>query len=192
MYVTLTEAKEHTAALAPVMRSGRILAVDPASGGSSQPGVCVVVDGKLIMAGTLKLPKGSVAIHYRLNRLLTGLQEMQRTYGPFDMMVVEDVAIAFGGAGKAGVGKNGGIVTRGTTILQWAVGVTTAAEPWPRVVKVLPTSWHSWHRRKGIDNDAYMKTDANDALCIMLCAYEALTGEMPTGVDLRMLRQGGD
>jgi hypothetical protein len=184
-FLTLTEAKDAISMMSPVMRSVNILSIDPASGGSSFPGYAVVKENVFIESGTIKLPKGG-DIAYRLHCLLGGLQHLWDKHGGFGMLLVEDIPVAFGASGTSKAGKKGGIVTRGTTHLQWSLGVTLASQRWGHVIKVQPQSWHGYLRRKGL-HDAYVKDDCKDAMMILACAYEAITGELPVGFDLEKM-----
>jgi hypothetical protein len=184
-FLTLTDAKDAKVSIGQIIRSVNVLSIDPASGGSSMPGYAVVKEGVFIESGVIKLPKGGDVPH-RLHCLIGGLQHLWDKHGGFGMLIIEDIPIAFGAAGTSKQGKGGGIVTRGTTMLQWAVGVTLAAQRWPHIIKVMPQSWHSYLRRKDM-HDTYVKDDHRDAAVIMACAYEALTDSLPEGFDLTEL-----
>jgi hypothetical protein len=184
-FLTLTEAKDAKASMGQIIRSVNVLSVDPASGGSSMPGYAVLREGSFVESGIIKLPKGGDVPH-RLHCLIRGIQHLCDKHGGFGMLVIEDVPVAFGAAGTSKNGKRGGIVTRGSTYLQWSVGVTLASQPWPHVVKVMPQSWHNYLRRKDM-HDAYVKDDHRDACVLLACAYEALTDTLPLNFDLKKL-----
>lgn len=184
-FQTLPEARK-SPGLASVLLNGRVLAVDPASGGSSAPGYAISHEGRFVENGVLRLPQGSL-INYRLNQLLCALQATVDAYGPFDMLILEDIAIAFGGPGKKARG-GAGIITRGIVNLHWACGTIVAAQPWPHVVKVTPQSWHAWLRQQEA-HDTYKKADETDALCLLFTVFHQLVGRLPDGATMAMLSE---
>lgn len=193
--LTLTEARDGAGEkqlMDRLLRSGKVLAIDPASGGSSQPGFAISIEGKFVQSGVIKLAKGGLITH-RLHTLMCALQNLWEHHGGFDLLVLEDIAPAFGGGHKSKQkAGGGGMITRGVVMLHWACGTVIAANPWPHVLKVMPQSWHSWHRRHGLTDETYAKSDANDATSILMCPFEVLTGSLPAGFDLDMLLVKGD
>lgn len=188
-YQTLPEARK-APSLASVLLNGRVLTVDPASGGSSMPGYAVTIAGQFVENGELRIPKGSL-INYRLHELHKALCAVTEAHGPFDMLIIEDIPIVFGTRGRGAKGSkgnpHGGAITPGIINLHWSCGVILAAQPWPHVVKVAPQSWHSWVRQ--VMNEAdYVKSDSNDALVICLCVFHQLVGRLPDGASLDMLK----
>lgn len=190
--LTLTEARDGAGErqlMDRLLRSGKVLAIDPASGGSSQPGFAISVEGRFVQSGVIKLSKGGLITH-RLHTLLCALQNLWEHHGGFDLLVLEDIAPAFGGGhrGKQKAG-GGGMITRGIVHLHWSCGVTMGACPWPHVLKVMPQSWHAWVRRQGIDDTIYKKSDEADATSILVTSFHSLTGNLPVGFDFQMLKE---
>jgi len=179
--------------MAALLLKGNVLTIDPSSGGSSMPGYAICREGRFVENGELRLPKGSL-IHHRLHTLQKAIQALVDTHGPFDLLIHEDIALAFGAKGGASKGPkgskgnpHGGFVTRGTTFLQWSVGVTLSAQPWPHVVRVAPQSWWAWVR-KNMPPDSYVKGDATDALCMLCVVFHDILGRLPDGTTIEMLK----
>jgi len=120
-----------------------ILAIDPSSGGSSQPGYAIFKAGKLVDSGELKLP-GNRHIQVRLavmHDLLRGLLP-----NPPDILVLEDVSL----------GKMSHVY------LKWAVGATIAAVASPEMIITPINVWKALAKVM----PAYTKTNATDAVLI--------------------------
>lgn len=175
--------------MAKKLLEGLVLTIDPASGGSSQPGYAITDRGVLLEYGVLKLPKGSL-VHYRLYKLLLSLQHLEEKHGKFDILILEKIAVSFGHK-KGYSGTAGGLITQGIVHLHWSCGVVLAACAWPTVIQVVPQSWHAWVRQH-LGDKQYEKTDANDALVMTMCVYEQITGAFPEGAELSMLTEKGE
>jgi hypothetical protein len=180
-YLTLPEARSYKG-MGPRLQRSLVLTIDPASGGSSQPGYAVTSGGILLEYGIITLPKGSL-IHHRLNKLRLAVDKLVAQYGAFDVLILEKIAVAFGG--QKG---RGGIVTQGVVHLHWSCGVVLSAYPWPVVIQVTPQTWHAWVRKQ-MDEKLYKKTDANDALVLTCVTFHELTGQLPEGATISMLQQ---
>lgn len=164
-----------------------VLTIDPASGGSSYPGYAITRNGVLEEYGIIKLPKGSL-VHHRLYKLMLAIQNMWSEKGPFDILILEKIAVSFGHQ-KGYAGTGGGLITQGIVHLHWSCGVVLASEPWPTVIQVVPQSWHAWVKKALADKGetTYVKTDANDALVMTMCTYDQILGRLPEGAELSML-----
>ena len=138
--------------------------------------------GQLIEGGIIKLPKGGV-IHNRLYKLQLSISELVKKHGAFDILILEKIAVAFGGGGK---GKGSGIITQGVVHLHWSCGVVLSAQPWPIVINVTPQSWRAW-MRSVIPDESYIKSDENDAMAMTMCVYDQLIGRVPYGCTKEML-----
>lgn len=144
-----------------------MLAVDPASGGTSDPGFAYAVGGRIVESGIIPLDRGR-RVEHRLRQLYLALFQLYA--GKVDILVVERL--------------------RGRMVpaqLTWSVGVIMAATcvvdlrddgsglPAKQPVALeLPIS--TWKRYAKADPD-YTKTDENDARMIMT-ALLALAGEV--------------
>lgn len=116
---------------------GTVLALDPASGGTSDPGWAVYHRGVLLESGTLGLAGGRV--QYRLKDLYCQLSAYE-----CDVMVVEQLR----GSGRTHI------------YLLWSVGVAVAATC-PKLLLEMPVS--CWKKHAG---KAHVKSDENDAKAI--------------------------
>ncbi len=129
-----TAARRYSSAIL----TGNLLAIDPASGGTSDPGYACYVNGALQASGTIPL-KGKDPIYLRLGALYLWL------HGKWDVdvLVVERIR------GKMA-----------HEFLRWAVGVTVAAVQ-PRLLFEMPVP--TWKKLAG---KHHVKTDENDAIAI--------------------------
>jgi hypothetical protein len=129
-----TQVRKHARALL----HGTVLAVDPASGGTSMPGWAAFRDGKLIKSGTLEI-NSKRTIQKRLHELFELLEETAP-----DVLLVEQL-------GKSKTTH---------MYLLWSVGVIVAAVS-PKILIEVPIS--SWKKHAGKD---HKKSDENDARAI--------------------------
>lgn len=92
---------------ADIITTGTLLAIDPSSGGGSNPGYAIFKQGKLIEKGEIKIPS-KLKIDIRLRLLYAKLSKLCED--PPDVLAIEEI--------------------RGTmshVFLLWAVGVTLSA-----------------------------------------------------------------
>jgi hypothetical protein len=142
------------ASLAPYVQyalSGKVLAIDPASGYNSMPGYALFDNGELKDWGVIDI-KYDKDVYRRLHQLLVALQSQFQCP---DLLVVEGMMPAISG-----------FMNKSATSLQRAVGVTIAAFPCP-VVEVSPMYWH----KRCPPN--YVKSDDHDAYMLGYSAIEA-------------------
>lgn len=125
-------ARRHGAAIL----SGTVLAIDPASGGTSDPGWALYHRGELIGSGVV--PLGMDRVQHRLRDLYLVLREFEA-----DVVVVERIRGA-----------------RAHPYLLWSVGVAVAATA-TKVLLELPVS--CWKKHVGKD---HIKGDEADAIAI--------------------------
>lgn len=137
---------------AQAINNGLLLAIDPASGGTSQPGWAAWRNGKLLRSGTIDLPRKAL-IQERLNALFHTVEQSQP-----DVLVIERI--------------------RGSMAhehLHWAVGVCVGATCAPVLIE-MPVS--TWKAHAGPD---HIKSDENDAIAIGNCLLHLASGQpLPT------------
>jgi len=120
-----------------------ILAIDPSSGGSSQPGYAIFKAGELVDSGELCIP-AKKAIHERLHIM----QDMMQNLLPAaaDVLAIEDVSYE----------------KFSHVYLKWAVGATIAATKTKVYLLVPLNCWKAISKAM----PAYQKTNATDAILI--------------------------
>lgn len=152
-----TEAQRQTEELL----KGVLIALDPATGESSNPGYAVFWGGEFQEKGIINLDKKQ-PIARRMARLLYVLQ----TRFPVpDCVLIEKIPNSLYIPGK------GATQPKGWQYLHWCCGVMASAYDTADVLEVPP---QSWKRNIKTRFPSYVKTDANDALAIgasILCRY---------------------
>ncbi len=134
---------------------GTLLAIDPASGGSSLPGFCYFKQGQFIESGVIRLPQ-SALIETRLQQLSKTLREQ---FEVPDVLVIEDIPPFM-------ANKGGGFRTRSVVNLHYSVGVILASVNTSRIIRCTPVAWRHWVSQHWPD---YVKTDENDAVAMARC-----------------------
>ncbi len=155
--------------LASTFLTGTVVYIDPASGGSSQPGWAYSEGGVLLASGVLKIGKDHIT--NRLVDLYDQLSYPLFKYGAPDLLVVEEL--------------------RGRMVhpfLHWSVGVTVVALTAEAVLEIPITCWKAFAEA---DAD-YTKGDEADArafahTCLALARGEPLPFRTRT-VDRRVGR----
>ena len=127
---------------------GTVLAIDPASGGTSLPGWAAYRGGQFLKGGTLPISGG--VIQDRLRALYDALQVTDP-----DVLVIERIR-----GGNA------------HEYLHWAVGVTIAATK-PLILIEMPVS--TWKKHAG---KLHKKSDAADAKAIGDCLLDMAKGKV--------------
>lgn len=117
--------------------TGKLLAVDPASGKSSCPGYAVYEKGQLLESGVIDIPQGDTT-----ERLANLHECMAREFKGIDVLVIEKL--------------RGRMVH---TTLTWAAGVTVAAINAPVLVECPISFW----KALAVTRKAYVKADDADA-----------------------------
>ena len=124
-----------------VILNGKLLAIDPASFGSSVPGFAIFEGGVLLTSGTLPRPPGTKRDTYlRLQYLYE--QSAKLLPGPPDVLLVEEIHKAMA-----------------PVQLLWATGVSIAAVRAPVTIEVALNFWKSLAKA----TPGYVKGDAMDA-----------------------------
>jgi Holliday junction resolvasome RuvABC endonuclease subunit len=122
---------------APTILHSTVLAIDPASGGTSDPGFAFFRASQLVANGTLPL-RTMGSVQHRLRFLYSALRQYQA-----DVLVIEQIR---------------GVRTH--EYLHWSVGVSVAAVA-PAVLIEMPVA--TWKKLAG---DHHQKSDKADALAI--------------------------
>lgn len=125
--------------------TGRMLCIDPSSGGSTKEGTKAVAgwalfeNGKPLESGTISFPDGV----YTENRVKAVYKKLEGLFEKSDLMVLEEIR-----------GRNAH-----ASLIQ-ACGAIIAAVEWDEVFEVNVNTWKMVARHWG----GYEKTDENDAL----------------------------
>ncbi len=122
--------------------SSNFVAIDPASGGTSNPGFAYYKAGVLIDSGELPIMQKGATIQDRLRRLA---DELALNFGEADVLAIEDVK-----------GKHC------HEFLKWAIGVTIVGCRAPAVLFVPIPAWKAFVKVC----DGYQKSDEADAIAI--------------------------
>lgn len=130
------------AAMKPILTK-TVLAIDPSSGGSSQPGYAVFTKGELVACGELKIPSRK-SIQERLGIVYDQVGSILSE--PPDVLALEDVSKG----------------TMGHEYLKWSAGVTIAAARAPTMLVVPINIWRAVAKATPV----YEKTNTNDAVLI--------------------------
>jgi hypothetical protein len=134
--------------LRETLLTGCVLAIDPATGGKSQPGYAVYRRGVLVQSGIIELPK-KLDIYRRLPILYDAVRAL--VLDPPDILVIEAMHS-----------------TMTHDHLMFAVGATLAATRTPTVIELPVNMWKAV--AKG-DED-YKKGDEQDAIMIGFAAIQ--------------------
>ena len=150
---SIVKFKADVAKIAPQILNGRVLAIDPASGGASNPGWAWFDKGELTASGEMDLTKKK-PIQERLKDLLA-IVEGGFNNPPPDVLVIEKIR-----------------GSRTHHYLFWSIGVTVAGLDTPIILELPIPCW------KAIVPDGYVKSDEDDAkyigMALMIIAREAL------------------
>lgn len=138
------------------LMTGKVLSVDPASGGSSLPGYSWWEGGVLQEHGTITLPMGA-ELHIRLQELCRTLRE---EFAIPDVLIVENLP-PFMSIKGGNAFSNKGVIS-----LHKSVGCIIGTVPCQSLIEVSPQSWRT------IIPDGYVKSDENDALSIAIRVFD--------------------
>ena len=136
---------------ATALSGGRVLAIDPASGGTSRPGWAVFEAGVYIGSGTLAVE--GATIQERLDSLRSLLRGTK--FGTIDVLAIERIR-----------GRLAHVY------LTWAVGVTVSSFPDAQLTEVPVPVWKKYIK----DDTLYSKTDEADAVAIGCAAISTARG----------------
>lgn len=132
------QVKEHS----NIILNDTVVAIDPSSGGVSNPGYAVFKNGKLATCGEIII-NGRLPAHIRLQQIYEELYE--RVPYP-DLMLIERLR-----------GRMAPVQ------LQWSVGVAMVAAPAPICIEVPICMWKAYVRDIATD---HVKSNADDAKVI--------------------------
>lgn len=135
--------RKQVSKMAGTLLTGRVLAIDPASGASSPPGWAIFEKGELVDYGVIEIdPKAP--IQWRLDDLHTILTE---EFICIDVLILEEIR-----------GKMAHVY------LHWACGVTVSCYAASEIIEMPISFW------KAITPEGYEKSDDTDAAYIGLAA----------------------
>lgn len=123
------------------INEGTMLAIDPASGGSSQAGWALFKGGVLVNAGVIDVEKGNIG--HRLRQTYSALVE-----DTVDVLAIERLR-----------------GSRCHVYLLWSVGVIVAAVEHIHLVEVPVPKWRAYAKATG----TWTKSDDQDAVMIGEC-----------------------
>lgn len=124
--------------------TGTLIALDPASGGTSNPGFSIWVAGEMLTSGEITFGKKRLPVYDRLQILHDRVSKL--TAEPPDVFALEMIR----GQGFS------------SHYLHWAIGASIAAARTPAVIE---TPMHAWKAVAKVTS-GYVKGDAADAECI--------------------------
>jgi hypothetical protein len=127
----------------PKILHGNVLALDPSSGGSSDPGWALFVAGELQQSGTVPLDKKD-KVEVRLRKLHTHLQQQSFLLMNPDIVCIEKIR-----------------GSRAHAYLQWSIGSLLSATRGALVEMPIPV-WKGYAKQC----DGYAKGDEADAIII--------------------------
>lgn len=132
---------------ADVLTTGRVLAIDPASGSTSMPGWALFEAGELVAMGTIDV-NPRLPIQGRLNMMFYALSE-GIGHPPPDVLIIEEIRGSMAHA-----------------FLFWACGVIAAAFSQSELLELPISFW------KAVLPEGYTKADDTDAAYIGLAAIQ--------------------
>lgn len=147
--------------LATSIREGRVLCIDPASGGSL-PGYALFEGSTWIESGEIELSKRRQLPHHRYRQILQTLQSTPELFGNIDVLCIEFIPPFMGGFG------GGGFRTQGVVNLHRSVGIFMAGIESKSMIEIPSTTWHAWVREHLKD---YEKSDMKDATVMGLTLF---------------------
>ena len=147
--------------LATSVREGRVLCIDPASGGSL-PGYALFENSMWIESGEIQLSKRRQLPHHRYRQILNVLQNTPELFADIDILCIEFIPPFMNGFG------GGGFRTQGVVNLHRSVGIFMAGIESKSLIEIPSTTWHAWVRQN-LDN--YEKSDMKDATVMGLTLF---------------------
>lgn len=147
--------------LATTIREGRVLCIDPASGGSL-PGYALFEHSTWIESGEIQLSKRKQLPHHRYRQILFELQNNPDLFGSIDILCIEFIPPFMGGFGGSG------FRTQGVVNLHRSVGIFMAGIESKSLIEIPSTTWHAWVREH-VKN--YEKSDMKDATVMGLTLF---------------------
>lgn len=147
--------------LATSIREGRVLCIDPASGGSL-PGYALFEKSAWIESGEIQMSKRKQLPHHRYRQILFELQNNPDLFANIDVLCIEFIPPFMGGFG------GGGFRTQGVVNLHRSVGLFMAGIESKSLIEIPSTTWHAWVREHIKD---YEKSDMKDATVMGLTLF---------------------
>jgi hypothetical protein len=142
--------------------AGTVIALDPSSGGTSNPGFSIWVAGELLTSGEITFGKKRLPVYERLQILYDRVSKL--TPNPPDVFALEMIR------GQGGFSSH---------FLHWAIGASVAAARTPNVIEVPMHVWKAVAKA----TPGYIKGDAADAECIghaLILLAQKFTEEVET------------
>jgi hypothetical protein len=148
--------------LSAQIREGRVLCIDPASGGSL-PGYALFQNSVWIESGEIQMSKRKQQPHQRYRQLLLALQSNEELFQNIDVLCIEYIPPFMGSRG-------GDFRTQGVINLHRSVSIFMAAIEYNSILEIPSTTWHAWVREH-VSN--YEKSDMKDATVMGLTLFSA-------------------
>lgn len=133
--------------LAPILTTGRVLAIDPSCGStSSMPAYALYEAGTLVTSEEILLPLEE-SLHHRLRHLAEELDKLPTA----DILIYEEIpAVRFHASGRTSAGSQASLLK--------AVGVVMACAWAKEAIGLRPSVW------KRLVRPGYIKSDIADAI----------------------------
>lgn len=146
--------------LSAPIREGRVLCIDPASGGSL-PGYALFEGSVWIESGEMQMSKRKQQPHQRYRQILQSIQGNPELFGNIDVLCIEYIPPFMGS-------KGGDFRTQGVINLHRSVSIFMAAVEYQSIVEIPSTTWHAWVRG---NLPSYEKSDMKDATVMGLTLF---------------------
>lgn len=146
--------------LASSIRQGKVLCIDPASGGSL-PGYALFEGSTWIESGEIAMSKRKQQPHQRYRQILQTLQSNPDLFGDVDVLCIEFIPPFMGSRG-------GDFRTQGVVNLHRSVAIFMAAIDSQSLIEIPSTTWHKWVRE---NLKEYEKSDMKDATVMGLTLF---------------------
>lgn len=148
--------------LSAKIREGRVLCIDPASGGSL-PGYSLFENSIWVESGEIQMTRRRQQPHQRYKQLLQALQENPELFGNIDVLCIEFIPPFMGS-------RQGDFRTQGVVNLHRSVSIFMAAIDYQSIIEIPSTTWHAWVREH---LKSYEKSDMKDATVMGLTLFNA-------------------
>lgn len=152
--------------LSAQVREGRVLCIDPASGGSL-PGYALFEKSVWLESGEIQMSKRKQQPHQRYRQILFELQNNPELFGNIDILCIEYIPPFMGSRG-------GDFRTQGVINLHRSVAIFMAAIDYQSIIEIPSTTWHAWVRE---NLKSYEKSDMKDATVMGLTLFA--TADVP-------------
>lgn len=146
--------------LASSIREGKVLCIDPASGGSL-PGYALFQGSVWVESGEIAMSKRKQQPHQRYRQILQTLQGNPELFGDVDVLCIEYIPPFMGSRG-------GDFRTQGVVNLHRSVAIFMAGIESQSLIEIPSTTWHAWVREH---LKSYEKSDMKDATVMGLTLF---------------------